>query len=192
MSTTNSRTPQTFNPRIFLRMFISITALLSLMACTFDIDDPTGVKQRRAEERRAECQQIDNITNAHSEQSTAVYKRGLAADGTQTREGLLEEAEVPLRTADILTALELEDENLQSLSLDIAAGLQQMAEAKRAMAPFANIEQTITSANDRSAAHQASVVQRDEASRHYAGTLRAVEIYCEGDNLPFTLESPAE
>ncbi|MEM6434738.1 MAG: hypothetical protein AAF773_12925, partial [Cyanobacteria bacterium P01_D01_bin.115] len=192
MSIAKSWIPQIFNPWMFGRMCLGTAALLGVTACTFDLDDPTGIKQRRAEARRAECQQIYDITNAHYEQNMAVYEQGLAADGTRTREGLLEEAKVPLRNADILEALELEDENLQNLSLDIAAGLRQMSEAKRAMAPFADVERTITSANDRSAVHQASVVQRNEASRYYAGTLRALEFYCEGDDLPATLESLAE
>ena len=102
---------------------------------------------------------------------------------------MLAEAEVPLRTAEVLEALALEDENLQSLSFNLAAGLRQMAEAKRAMAPFADVERTITSANDRSVAHQASVVKRDEASRDYGGVLRALEAYCDGDEFPPSLES---
>ncbi|MEM6520620.1 MAG: hypothetical protein AAF722_14970 [Cyanobacteria bacterium P01_C01_bin.70] len=191
MPTVNNWIPQIFSPRIFWRIFTGMTALLSLTACTFDLDDPTGAKQRRAKERRVECQQIDSsITTAHYEQAMAAYKQGLAANGTQTQAGLLAEAEVSLRTTDVLEALELEDENLQSMSLNIAAGLRQMAEAKRDMAPFADIEATITSANDRSAAHQASVVQRNDASRYYAGTLRAIESYCEGD-APSSVENLA-
>ena len=171
-------------PWMSLRMLIGITTLLSLTSCTFDLDDPTGVKERRAKERRAECQQIYDIKNAHYEQRMAAYRQGLAADGTRTREGLLKEAEVPWRTADRLEALELEDQNLKSLSLELAAGLRQLAEAYRAMAPFADVERTITSANDRSAAHQASVVQRGNASRHYAGISYALEVYCEGGDPP--------
>ena len=169
-----------FNPQMSLRMFVGITALLNLTACTIDLDDPTGVKQRRAKERHAECQQIYAIQNAHYEQNMAAYKQGLAADGTQTQEGLLQEAEVSLRTADTLETLELEDGNLKSLSLELAVGLRQLAEAKRAMAPFADAERAITSANDRSPAHQASVVQRSDASSHYSGLSYALEVYCEG------------
>lgn len=177
---------------MFLRMFIGTTTLLSLTACTFDVDDSTGVKQRLAEERRAECQQVYTITNAHDEQNIAAYKQGLAADGTRTREGLLAEAEVPLKTADALAALSLADQNLKRLSLELAAGLRQLAEAKRMMAPFVDVERTITSANDRSPAHQASVVQRDEASGHYGEILYALKVYCEGGEPPSSLESPAE
>lgn len=173
-------------------MLMSTALLLSLTACTGDLDDPFGAQQRRAKERRAECQQIYSITEAHDEQSMDAYRGNLTADGVQTREGLFKEAEVPLRTADVLKALELEDENLQSMSLNIAMGLRQISEAKRAMAPFADVERIITSANDRSAAHQASVVQMSEASSYYAGTLRAVEFYCQGGDSPPSLESLAE
>ena len=177
---------------MLLRMLMGTPIVLGLTACTGDLDDPFRVKQRRAEERRAECQQVYNITNANYEQNMAAYQQGLAADGTQTREGLLNEAEVPLHTAEVLEALALEDENLQSLSLKLAAGLRQMAEAQRAMVPFADVERTITSANDRSTIHQASVVQRDDASSHYGGLLRALEVYCNGNEFPPFLESPAE
>lgn len=190
MSIAKSLIPQIVHLRMFGRMFIGTTALLSLTACTFDLDDPTGVRQRRAEARRAECQQVYTITEAHTEQALTAYEQGLAADGTRTREGLLAEAEVPLRTTEVLEALALEDENLQSLSFNLAAGLRQMAEAKRAMAPFADVERTITPANDRSVAHQASVVKRDEASRDYGGVLRALEAYCDGDEFPPALASP--
>lgn len=189
MSTAKSWISRTFNPRIWGRLFIGTTALLGLTACTFDLDDPTGARQRRAAARRAECQQIYTITEAHTEQAGTAYRQGLAADGTRTQAGLLAEAEVPLRTAEVLEALALEDDNLQSLSFNLAAGLRQMAEAKRAMAPFADAERTITSANDRSIAHQASVVNRDEASRDYGGVLRALEAYCDGDEFPPALES---
>ncbi|MEL6401877.1 MAG: hypothetical protein AAFR26_22815 [Cyanobacteria bacterium J06626_4] len=189
MSSSHRWTPQVVKPRTLGRMFIGATALLGLTACTFDLDDPTGVRQRRAEERYAECQKISIITNAQDEQAVAAYQQGLATDGVQTREGLLAEAEVSLRAAGMLEALALKDENLQSLSLNLAARLRQMAEAKRAMAPFADVERTITSANDRSAVHQASVVQRDEVSSNYGGVLRALEAYCDGDELPPALES---
>ncbi|MEO1349002.1 MAG: hypothetical protein AAFW84_09400 [Cyanobacteria bacterium J06635_15] len=173
-------------------MFIGTTALLSLTACTFDLDDPFGAQQRLAEERRAECQQIYDITEVHYEQAMAAYKGNLAADGTQTREGLLEEAEVSLQTAALLEALETEDQNLKRLSLELATGLRQLTEAKRMMAPFADVQRTITSANDRSPAHQASVVQMDEASGHYGGMLYALEVYCEGGNPLPSAESPTK
>ncbi|NET30548.1 MAG: hypothetical protein F6K19_00900 [Cyanothece sp. SIO1E1] len=169
---------------MLLRRLVGTTALLSLTACHFDLDDPIGAKQRRAKERLAECQQIYNITNVHYEQNMAAYEQGLAADGTRTREGLLKEAEVPLRTADTLEALELGDENLKSLSLDLAASLRQQAEAYGAMAPFAEVERTITSANDRSPAHQAVVVQASDANGLYADISYALEFYCEGGNPP--------
>ncbi|MBE7384817.1 MAG: hypothetical protein F6J95_025815 [Leptolyngbya sp. SIO1E4] len=171
---------------------MGIPILLSLTACTGDLDDPFGAKQRLAEERRAECQRIYDITEAHNENTLAVYRGNLAPDGTQTREGLLKVAEVPLQTADLLEALKVEEQNLKSLSLELATGLRQLAAAERTLAPFADVERTITSANDRSPAHQASVVQRDEASSHYGGILRALEFYCEGGDLPSSMENSAE
>ena len=190
MATTNRWIPKLFTPQMFWRMCIGTTALLGLTAWSVDINEPTGGKQYRAEQRRAECQRVHNITNAHYEQNMAAYRQGLATDGTQTQAGLLKQAEVPIRTADILETLELEDKSLQSVSSYIAMGLRQMARADRAMALFANIERTITSANERSAAHQASVVQKDEASRYYAGALYTLEVYCEGGHLPSILENP--
>ncbi|MEM8612397.1 MAG: hypothetical protein AAGF93_10295 [Cyanobacteria bacterium P01_H01_bin.105] len=167
-----------------MRIITSTSVLLSLTACTFDLDDPMGTYQRRANERHPECQQLYGITGEHYEQSMVAYEQGLAADGTPTIEGLLEGAKIPLHTADRLEALGFKDDDLQSLSFHLAAGLRQIAEAQRAMAPFADVERTITSANDRSTAHQASVVQRDEASGQYASALRALEAYCEGKDLP--------
>lgn len=184
MSIAERPTHQKLTSRIFAQIITSAGVLLSLAACTFDLDDPMGVLQRRAEERHPECQQFYGITDEHHEQSMVVYEQGLAADGTQTSEGLLEGAKIPLRTADRLEALGFKDANLQSLSFHLAAGLRQIAEAQRAMAPFADVERAITSANDRSTVHQASVVQRDEASGQYAGALRALEAYCEGKDLP--------
>lgn len=173
-------------------MLMGTPVLLSLTACTGDLDDPFGAKQRLAEERRAECQRVYDITEAENENTQVAYRGNLAADGTETSEGLLKVAEVPLQTADLLEALEVEDQNLKSLSLELAIGLRQLAAAKRTLAPFADVERTITSANDRSPAHQASVVQRDEASRHYGGVLRALESYCEGGDLPPSMENSAE
>lgn len=175
---------QLFKPQTLVQIITSTSVLLSLTACTFDLDDPMGTYQRRANERHPECQQLYNITDEHYEQSVVAYEQGLAADGTQTSEGLLEGAKIPLRTADKLEALGFEDANLQSLSFHLATGLRQIAEAQRSMAPFADVERTITSANDRSTVHQASVVQRDKASGQYASALRALEAYCEGKDLP--------
>lgn len=59
---------------------------------------------------------------------------------TRTQAGLLKEADIPLRTAAVLEALALEDENLQNLSSNLAAELWQMAKVKRAMAPVADVE----------------------------------------------------
>ena len=189
MSIAERPTHQRVNPRIVAQIITSAGVLLSLTACTFDLDDPMGVLQRRAEERHPECQQLYDITNEHYKQSIIAYEQGLAADGTPTSEGLLEGAKVPLHTADRLEALGFKDENLQSLSFHLAAGLRQIAEAQRSMAPFANAERTITSANDRSTVHQASIVQRDEANAQYAGALRALEAYCEGKDLPAFIKS---
>ncbi len=186
----NGWTPPIVNPQRWGRQLIrSTVVLLGLTACTFDLDDPTGARQRRAAARRTECQQIYTITEAHTEQAGTAYEQGLTADGFRTQEGLLAEAEVPLRTAEVLETLVLEDENLQGLSLKLAAVLRQMAEAKQAMASFAEVERTITSANDRSVAHQAIVGQRDNVRRDYGGMLRALEAYCDGDEFPPALES---
>lgn len=184
MSVTERLISQRFDPRIFVQIITDTVVLLNLAACTFDLDDPWGKLQRRAEERRSECQQIYNITDEHYEQSMIAYKQGLSDDGTPTTEGLLEGAKVPLNTVDKLEVLEFKDANLQSLSFHLAAKLRQVTKAQRALAPFSDIERTITSANDRSTDHQASIVQRDEASRQYAAALRALEAYCEGKDLP--------
>ena len=180
---------QRFNPQIFTQIITSAGVLLSLAACTFDLDDPMGELQRRAEERRPECQQLYGITEEHYEQRMAAYRQGLAPDGVQSPEDFPEEAKVSLRYADRLETIEFKDTNLQSLSFQLAAELRQVAKAERALAPFADIERTITSANDRSTAHQASVVQMNEANNQYAGKLRALESYCEGEDLPDSLES---
>lgn len=171
-------------PRLSQRLFIGMMTLLSVTACTFDLDDPTRAKARLAQDRHAECQKIYGITNAHHENSMTAYGQGLADDGTQTQIGFIRQAEVPMLTADKLESLEFEDQNLKGLSLELAKGLRQQAEAYRAMAPFADVERTIASANDRSLAHQAVVVQVSDASSLYGNVSYALEVYCEGGEPP--------
>ena len=192
MLTTNRQISERFNVQVSLRKLASIAILLPLTACTGDLDDPFGNKQRLAEERRAECQQTYNITRAHEKQSSATRQQNLTADGARTQEDLLKELEVSLQTADMLDLLAIDDQNLKRLNLELATSLRQIAEAKRAMAPFAEVERTITSANDRSSAHQAIVVRRNEVGQYYGGMLYALEVYCDGGNPPTYSESPVQ
>lgn len=192
MLTTNRQVSGRFNVQTFPRRLASIAILSILTACTGDLDDPFGNKQRRAEERQAECQQTYNITRAHERQSSATYRQNLTADGARTQEGLLKELEVSLQTATMLEGLAIDDQNLKRLNLELATSLRQIAEAKRAMAPFAEVERTITSANDRSPAHQAIVVRRNEVGRYYGGMLYALEVYCDGGKPPTYSESPVQ
>ena len=61
------------------------------------------------------------------------------------------------------------------------------------MATVADVERTITSANDRSAAHQKIVVQAADASETYGGMLYALEVYCDSGQIPPSLaEYPPE
>ena len=171
-------------------MLIGTAVQLSLTACTFDLDDPTGAKYHRAQGRRAECQQLYDITQADYEQAAATYAQEVFfADSNLTREGFLKRAEIYLGTAQALEALELDDKNLRILSSNLAASYRHQAETSRDMAPFAEIERTITSANDRSPAHQAVVARANP----YHGVEYALEVYCEGGNMPSSLlESPVE
>ena len=178
-----------FNVRISLRRLASVTILLPLATCTGNLDDPFGNKQRRAEERRAECQQTYNITRAYEEQSSAIRKQNLTTDGAHTQEGLLKELEVSLQTADKLETLVVDDQNLKRLNLELATSLRQIVEAERAMAPFAEVEDRITSANDRSPDHQAIVLQKKAVGQYYGGMLYALEVYCEGGKPPTYSES---
>lgn len=152
---------------MLLQRLIATTFLVSLTACGLSLDDPTGAKARRAEERRAECQQV-NI--ARETMSTEAMRS-------------------PFQPTDVLTMLALEDKNLQILSSEIAARLQLLAEAEHHQASFADIERTITSANDRSEAHQASVVERGEAWSDYAGVSYALEHYCNGSDAQYSSKS---
>ena len=181
-----------FKDRTFLRKLTSIAVLLSLTACTGDLDDPFGNKQRRAEERQAECQQTYNTTRAYYEQSSTTRRQNLTADGVLTQEGVLKGLEVSLQTADTLEGLAVDDQNLKRLNLEIAASLRQIVEAERAMAPFAEVERTLTSANDRSPAHQAIVVRRKEVGQYYSGMLYALEFFCDGGSPPTYSDSPVQ
>lgn len=176
----------TFNPQMLLRMLISTVALMNLTACTFDLDDPTGTRQRRVEKRRAECQQIYDIKQTDYEQGMATYAREVFFDDAQpTQAGFLKRAEISLDTANALEALDLTDKNLRLLNSYLAAKFRYEAKTSRDMAPFAEIERTITSASDRSAIHQAVVARVNP----FDGASYALEVYCEGGNMP---SSPLE
>ena len=155
MSTVKSYITSPFYLQTFPRWLVSTFVLLSLTACTGGLDDPHGVKQRRAEERKAECQQIYSLKAKDMENS--------------------------LQTADTLEALDLEDRNLQVLSLELATHLRLLDEAERTVASFADVEQYIASANKRSSVHQASVVERNRIWEDYAGVSYTLELYCKGE-----------
>ena len=168
----NDRTDRGCNHWMPSLVIASAIALLGLTACN--------------EERRAECEKIDNLTNAN-------YQKILAAGGHGTPEGFLKEADISARTANTLVALELGDKNLSSLRSHLAASLRQKAAAARAMATVADDERTITSASERSAAHQKIVLQAVDASETYGGMLYALEVYCNSGQIPQSLaENPLE
>ncbi|MEO1508938.1 MAG: hypothetical protein AAFU84_14965 [Cyanobacteria bacterium J06633_23] len=163
------------------RVFIGIAALLSLTACTSDLDDPIGVKKRRAEARRAECSQIYGIKQASYEQGVATYAQDVFFSDTKlTQEGMLKRAEDHLDTARALETLELGDKNLRLLNTYLAESFRHRAKKSRDLAPFAEVERTITSANERSSAHQAIVARANP----YDGLDYALEVYCEGGKMP--------
>ncbi|MEM8612402.1 MAG: hypothetical protein AAGF93_10320 [Cyanobacteria bacterium P01_H01_bin.105] len=167
-----------------------MTILLPLAACTGNLDDPFGNKQRLAEKRRDECQQTYNITRAYEKKASATRRQNLTTDGAPIQEGLLKESKVSLQTADTLESLAIDDQNLKRLNLELAASLRQIAESKRAMAPFAEVESTLTSANARSPAHQAIVARRKEVGQYYSGMLYALEFFCDGGSPPTYSDSP--
>lgn len=163
------------------RMIIGTAALLSLTACTSDLDDPIGVKKRRAEERRAECSQIYEIKQANYEQGVATYAQEVFFSDTKlTQAGFLKRAENHLDTARALETLELSDKNLRLLNSYLAESFRHQAKTSRDLAPFAEVERTITAANERSSAHQAVLARANP----YEGLDYAIEVYCEGGNMP--------
>lgn len=190
MSTANRWILRTFNPEMLLRILTCATVLANLTACTFDLDDPIGSKQRRAEKRRAECQQIYDIQQANYEQGIATDAQDVFfADTNPTQAGLLKRAEIYLDTAHALEALDLGDKHLRLLNSSLGASFRHRSKTSRDMAPFAEVERDITSANDRLPAHQAVVARANP----YDGVDYTLEVYCEGDNMPSSfLESSAE
>lgn len=164
---------------MLLRTFIGVTALVNLTACASNLDDPFGVKARRAEERRAECQQVYEIKRSGQAQASAIYDH---TDIKPTQAGFLKRAEIYLDTASSLEALHMGDNNLNLLKGYLAASFRHQAEASRDLAPFAEAERNIASANDRSEAHQAIVARVDP----YIGLEYAIEVYCEGGDMPST------
>ena len=118
---------------------------------------------------------------------TAHTREVFFADGNLTRAGFLKQAEIHLDTARRLEALELDDKNLRIVSSYLAASYRHQAQTARDMMPFAEVERTITSANDRSPAHQAVILRANP----YDGVDYALEVYCEGGDMPSVLlENP--
>ena len=161
---------------MLLQAFVGVTALVNFTACASNLDDPFGAKARRAEERRAECQQVYEITKANYDQSRAVYDH---ADVRPTQADSLKRAEIYIATASSLDALPLGDQNLNLLKGYLAESFRHDAERYRALAPFAEAERNLTSANDRSEAHQ-TVIARENP---YVGLEYAIEVYCEGGDM---------
>lgn len=154
---------------------------MNLTACTSNLDDPFRVKSRRAEERRAECQQIYEIKRAGEAQVSAIYDQEIFfTEMKKTQAGYLKHAEIYLATANSLEALSVGDKNLSLLKLHLVASFRHQAAASRDLAPFAEAERTITSANDRSEAHQTVIARVDP----YIGLEYAIEVYCEGGDMP--------
>ncbi len=86
---------------------------MTLTACNSNLDDPFGVKARRAEARRAEYQQVYEITRANYEQSSAVYDQEIFfTDMKPTQAGYLKQAKIDLDTASSLEALQLGNKEL--------------------------------------------------------------------------------
>ena len=168
-----------FRSPILIRFAGSALACLSLTACTFDLDDPFGIKQRRAYERYPECQQVYNLVDRYTEDSLAAYEQNLSAAGLQTEAGLLAEAEVSRHSAEQLLALDLGDEDLEAIGSQLAARLQETERVRRELAPLAEAEPS----SERDKALQAAISRRNEANRRYAGGLRELEHYCEGGEL---------
>ena len=171
------KSPGSLSSKTLVRMIIGIATLINLGACTFDLDDPTGSQGRRAQERQAECQQVYALDQANYEQVLAIYTQdGFSVDQKLTQAGFLEEAEIYLNRAQALEALDLDDYNLELLSSYLAGSLRHQAQRSRDLAPFAAVERAITSANDRSLAHQAVVARINP----YNGGRYILELYCQG------------
>ncbi|ESA32743.1 hypothetical protein N836_24340 [Leptolyngbya sp. Heron Island J] len=167
--------------QMLLRTFIGVTALVNLTACTSDLDDPFGIKARRTEDRRAECQQVYEITRASYDQVMATYDQEIFyTDIKLTQAGYLKHAEIEVDTANSLESLELSNKDLNLLKSYLAASFRHQAAVSRDLAPFAEAERNITSANERSKAYQAVIAREDP----YVGLEYAIEVYCEGGDMP--------
>lgn len=114
---------------MLLRTLIVIAAPMSLMACTTSLDDPMGIKQRRAKARAAECQRIYDIMQSSDGQRIT----------TQTApDDYLKNSEIYLNTAQTLEDLDLRNKNLQLLTSYLAAGYRHDATNARDMAAVEN------------------------------------------------------
>ncbi|MEO0869517.1 MAG: hypothetical protein AAFY17_13990 [Cyanobacteria bacterium J06642_11] len=121
---------QRLTHRLSTPRLLAATLLLNATACTGDLDDPFGVKQRLAQERRVECQQVHTITEAYSDEATAVRVQHILSNGeTPSSENLMKtEAELSRKTIEALETLSLEDQDIKHMSLELASSLRKKAD----------------------------------------------------------------